>query len=83
MDGTGLCHAEQRSRRDCGGRRPERPGVSQVNGTDIVNITAPNSNGLSHNQYLDFNVDNRGAVFNNALTAGQSQLAGMLEANKT
>lgn len=61
---------------------PNGPGVSQVNGTDIVNITAPNSNGLSHNQYLDFNVDNQGAVFNNALTAGQSQLAGMLEANK-
>ena len=61
---------------------PDGPGVSQVNGTDIVNITTPNSNGLSHNQYLDFNVDNRGAVCNNSMTAGQSQLAGMLEANK-
>ena len=57
------------------------PGVSQVNGTDIINIVAPNNNGLSHNQYLDFNVDNQGAVFNNALNSGQSQLAGRLEAN--
>nr|WP_235845268.1 filamentous hemagglutinin N-terminal domain-containing protein [Morganella psychrotolerans] len=57
------------------------PGVSQVNGTDIINIVAPNNNGLSHNQYRDFNVDNQGAVFNNALNGGQSQLAGRLEAN--
>ncbi|MDY5481140.1 MAG: hypothetical protein SPG03_01945, partial [Veillonella caviae] len=36
------------------------------NGSTIVNINAPNSKGLSHNQYQDFGVDNKGAILNNA-----------------
>ncbi|OOH77929.1 filamentous hemagglutinin [Pseudomonas koreensis] len=50
-------------------------------GVPIVNIVAPNSSGLSHNQFLDYNVDRQGLVLNNALQAGQSQLAGQLAAN--
>ncbi|MCL0910241.1 hemagglutinin repeat-containing protein [Escherichia coli] len=58
------------------------PGVSTAaNGTQVVNIVKPTDQGLSHNQYQDFNVNRPGAVFNNALSAGQSQLAGQLAAN--
>ncbi|MBF8668252.1 hemagglutinin repeat-containing protein [Pseudomonas putida] len=51
------------------------------NGVPIINIVAPNATGLSHNQYLDYNVDRQGLVLNNALQAGNSQLAGRLAAN--
>ncbi|MFV8757961.1 hemagglutinin repeat-containing protein, partial [Yersinia enterocolitica] len=40
------------------------------------------ASGLSHNQYNEFNVSKEGAVFNNSLSAGQSQLAGQLSANQ-
>ena len=51
------------------------------NGAEIVNIVKPNQNGLSHNQYNQYNVNKPGAVLNNSLIAGQSQLAGKLGAN--
>ncbi len=58
------------------------PDVSAVNGgTQVINIVTPNNEGISHNQYQDFNVGKPGAVFNNALEGGQSQLAGHLNAN--
>lgn len=55
--------------------------LGQQNGVDIVNIAAPNAQGLSHNQYRNYNVSPSGAVLNNALAAGESQLAGALGAN--
>ncbi|WP_019673510.1 two-partner secretion domain-containing protein [Psychrobacter lutiphocae] len=55
--------------------------VSQVGKVDVVNIANPNAKGLSHNQYKKFNVSESGAVLNNSLVAGESQLAGQLEAN--
>ncbi|CCW31889.1 hemagglutinin repeat-containing protein [Xenorhabdus nematophila] len=65
-----------------GGDAAYRPDVSQADtGATIVNIVAPSESGLSHNQYQDFNVDQMGAVFNNALEDGVSQLAGELSAN--
>lgn len=57
------------------------PQLQNQNGVPIVNIVAPNAGGLSHNQFLDYNVDRQGLVLNNALQAGQSQLAGQLAAN--
>ncbi|PSX15922.1 hemolysin [Photobacterium kishitanii] len=51
------------------------------NGAEIVDIVKPNQNGLSHNQYNQYNVNKSGAVLNNSLIAGQSQLAGKLGAN--
>lgn len=50
-------------------------------GIEIVNIAAPNAQGLSHNKYEKYNVNQKGAVLNNALTHGRSQLAGELERN--
>ncbi|MBC3256435.1 hemagglutinin repeat-containing protein [Pseudomonas paralactis] len=57
------------------------PQLQDQGGVPIVNIVAPNAGGLSHNQFLDYNVDRQGLVLNNALQAGQSQLAGQLAAN--
>ena len=57
------------------------PQLHNQGGVPIVNIVAPNAAGLSHNQFLDYNVDRQGVVLNNALQAGQSQLAGQLASN--
>ncbi|WP_368713158.1 beta strand repeat-containing protein [Paraburkholderia caribensis] len=55
--------------------------VGQHNGVDVVNIVAPNANGLSLNTFNQYNVGTRGAVLNNSTTGGASQLAGQLAAN--
>ncbi|OLF52371.1 hemagglutinin repeat-containing protein [Pseudomonas chlororaphis] len=57
------------------------PQLQNQNGVPIVNIVAPNGNGLSHNQFLDYNVGDKGVVLNNALQSGVSQLAGQLAKN--
>ncbi|WP_407315259.1 hemagglutinin repeat-containing protein [Pseudomonas sp. nanlin1] len=54
--------------------------IGATNGVPIVNIVAP-VDGLSHNMFLQYNVDKAGVVLNNALQPGYSQLAGQLEAN--
>lgn len=56
--------------------------VSQVGNVDVIDIAKPNGNGLSHNQYNDYNVGEAGAVLNNSLTNGTSKLAGSLSANQ-
>ncbi|MNM38954.1 Hemolysin precursor [compost metagenome] len=57
------------------------PLISNQHGVPVINIVAPNASGLSHNQFLDYNVNKPGVVLNNALQSGQSQLAGALAAN--
>ncbi|WP_166360080.1 hemagglutinin repeat-containing protein [Pseudomonas akapageensis] len=57
------------------------PLISQNHGVPVIDIVAPNGQGLSHNQFLDYNVATPGAVLNNALQGGQSALAGVLAAN--
>ncbi|MCP8636200.1 hemagglutinin repeat-containing protein [Pseudomonas mosselii] len=57
------------------------PIIDNGHGVPVIDIVAPNAGGLSHNQFLDYNVGKQGLVLNNALQAGQSQLAGQLGAN--
>lgn len=59
-----------------GGSTQVRPG-----NIPVVNIAAPNGSGVSHNKFTDFSVGTSGAVLNNAVRAGRSQLSGQLEAN--
>ncbi|WP_145997248.1 hemagglutinin repeat-containing protein [Pseudomonas guariconensis] len=57
------------------------PVVNNNHGVPVIDIVAPNARGLSHNQFLDYNVAKPGVVLNNALRPGQSQLVGALNAN--
>jgi hemolysin len=47
----------------------------------VIDIVAPNANGLSHNVYSEYNVGTEGLVLNNSLVAGKSEMAGELQAN--
>lgn len=51
------------------------------NGTPIVNINKPNANGLSHNQYDMFNVDDKGVILNNSRRPISTELAGYVMGN--
>lgn len=57
------------------------PAITPHHGVPVIDIVAPSANGLSHNQFLDYNVGQAGVVLNNALHAGDSLLAGALGAN--
>jgi filamentous hemagglutinin family protein len=58
-----------------------RTQVQNVNNVPVVNIAPPNQSGVSHNTYKDFNVEQQGAVLNNALNQVNSQLAGKINKN--
>lgn len=60
----------------------QRPTVqTTANGLPVVNIAAPNSAGVSHNKYNQFNVNSNGAVLNNAQAMTNTQLAGYVDGN--
>ncbi|MGY3804336.1 hemagglutinin repeat-containing protein [Pigmentibacter ruber] len=51
------------------------------NGVPVVHIAPPNSAGVSHNQFENFNVNGNGAILNNSNQDVQTQLAGWIAAN--
>ena len=60
----------------------KRPSMETApNGVPVVNITAANGSGLSHNQYHDFNVHQQGLILNNSSGAANSQLGGIVAGN--
>ncbi|GAA5097927.1 hemagglutinin repeat-containing protein [Bartonella acomydis] len=56
--------------------------VAAPNGVPSIDIVTPNSSGLSHNKYDDFNIGHSGVIWNNhAQEVGQSQLGGIMPGN--
>ncbi|WP_304163656.1 hemagglutinin repeat-containing protein, partial [Lonsdalea britannica] len=67
---------------DNGAAAGQRPDViATQNGLPQVNITAPNQAGISHNQYSQFDVDQKGAILNNSSAMTSTQMAGMIQGN--
>ena len=54
---------------------------TSANGVPIINISTPNSRGVSINEFLEYNVGHEGQVLNNADNMGRSHIAGMINAN--
>jgi filamentous haemagglutinin family N-terminal domain len=52
-----------------------------ANGVPVVNIAAPNSAGLSHNTYQQFDVGSNGLILNNSSAISTTQLAGYVTGN--
>ena len=49
-----------------------------ANGVPVVDINNPDSHGVSHNKYTDFNVGKEGIVFNNSTIEGASKIGGFV-----
>jgi len=59
-----------------------QPGLSATpNGVPMVDIAKPNSKGLSHNKYDQFNVGESGVIMNNSRKAGRTLLGGVVTNN--
>ncbi|WP_293730637.1 hemagglutinin repeat-containing protein, partial [uncultured Actinobacillus sp.] len=55
--------------------------LSTANGIPQVNIQTPNSKGLSHNKYAQFDVAEKGAILNNSRTTVQTRQGGLVAGN--
>ncbi|MFJ2990942.1 hemagglutinin repeat-containing protein [Collimonas sp. NPDC087041] len=64
---------------NAGSRRPTI--TTAPNGVPLVQITKPNSSGLSHNQFSQLAIDSKGVVLGNSPTVVNSQLAGYVPGN--
>ncbi|WP_428023614.1 hemagglutinin repeat-containing protein [Arcobacter sp.] len=51
------------------------------NGVQIVNIVNPNSKGMSHNKFKEYNVNPTGLILNNSKAVVNTQLAGYISFN--
>ncbi|RXI37875.1 adhesin, partial [Malaciobacter mytili] len=51
------------------------------NGLDIVNIVNPDSKGVSHNKFQNYNVQKKGLILNNSLNIVKTQLGGYISHN--
>lgn len=54
---------------------------STANAIPLINIVTPNTSGLSHNKFSEFNIEQHGVIFNNATSAVQTQLGGWVQGN--
>ena len=54
-----------------------------ANNKDVINIVAPEKNGISHNKFIEFNVGEEGVIFNNNSTKPyvDTKLGGIVEKN--
>ena len=52
-----------------------------ANGVPIVNISTPNKNGISVNDFSEYNIGKEGQIINNADNVGRSYLGGLVNAN--
>ncbi|MEQ4924671.1 hemagglutinin repeat-containing protein, partial [Proteus hauseri] len=60
----------------------QRPDVINTqNGLQQVNIVAANNAGISHNQYRQFDVEQKGAILNNSAVMTSTQTAGIIQGN--
>ena len=55
--------------------------LNAANGVSIIDIATPSAQGVSHNQFNQFNVDPQGLILNNATAISNTQLGGFIEAN--
>ncbi|MCX8962642.1 filamentous hemagglutinin N-terminal domain-containing protein [Erwinia psidii] len=55
--------------------------IQSANGTPLVNIQTPSAGGVSRNVYSQFDIDQKGAILNNANTNTSTQSVGMVAAN--
>jgi len=51
------------------------------NNVPVVNINKPDSNGVSHNHFKDYNVGKNGVILNNGKNINKSELAGQIKGN--
>lgn len=61
----------------------KNPGIemAQNEKVNIVQIVTPDASGLSHNQYINFQVGSEGLIFNNGTGLVHTQLAGYITGN--
>ncbi len=55
--------------------------LNAPNNVPIINIVTPNSSGLSHNKFTNFNAENKGLILNNSKVITDTQLAGYISYN--
>lgn len=67
---------------DPGAPRNQQPTVlNAANGVPLVNIQTPSAAGVSRNTYGQFDVNQQGAILNNARNNTQTQLGGYVQGN--
>ena len=55
--------------------------LTAPNGVPLVNISTPSSNGVSKNQFIQFDVNSEGAILNNSIDPVATQLGGYVAGN--
>jgi filamentous hemagglutinin len=79
LSGINVVYAEIVADQHAGEHRPD---VTQTaNHVEQVQIVHPDGNGISHNQYSTFNVNQSGAILNNSVTTTQTVQGGQIGGN--